>query len=150
MHNPSDPCLEDISLSLFGSPSTEGETRGKDAVMVRARHTAFTDEADFVRAVGSEENTRIRKGRATLAVAQDDEMGACLSPYRRPVSLSLPPTVPLLGRGIEHRRREWWSSMSSSLLWVELVILQYVNGGMRNDRRASSLTLYLIDAFSTL
>jgi hypothetical protein len=94
MHNPSDPCLEEISLSLFGSPSADGKTQGKDAVMVRARHTTFTDEADFVRAVGSLENSRMRKGRAKLAVAQDDEMGACLSPYRRPVSVRLPPTVP--------------------------------------------------------
>jgi hypothetical protein len=62
--------------------------------MVRAQHTTFTDETHLVHAVGSEENFRMQKGQATLAVVQDDEMGARISPYRCPFYVRLLPTTP--------------------------------------------------------
>jgi hypothetical protein len=96
MDNPKDPCLAEVSISCFGTTPTACLEAwcNKDGAMVHAGLSCFTDEADFVRAVGFTKTANMPQGGATLVVVQDDETEACLSTYRSPVSVTLPPRLP--------------------------------------------------------
>eukprot|EP00978_Attheya_sp_CCMP212_P007316 scaffold16992_cov40-Attheya_sp.AAC.1 len=77
-------------------------------------------------------------------------MEACVSPYSPPVSVTSTPRLPPNRLGHSTQAAGVVEQYERFIFVMEFVFLQYVNGGKRNDHLAFSLTLYRIDALSTL